>query len=522
MAEAKVSLRWNPRAFIPTDVQELAKGVEETFVPSEVAQWSDADIRAYWSVPEKLMDLGWLFWKEQNPGVVDASQIRRLQRLEFYLYDFVRRLLVDIRAGQRDLNKLERLASLEERESRWRETSQEALQWYDRAEAENRGDEILRDQRVPGMARELTELDLTGLRWKQLKRLVGIAAAVLRQTPLDDPQQRARAIRMRRSLCQGVLDVFGSDQWEKIRRKPRERITRLEKRYGKILKRQAPEKARRLDVKKKLLESDSVHSGYEHPLAEGQKPRLWLVIEQAMMAYTQMTPLEAGNSQLFEELVQKVQENMGRFIKAAEPGGKLSKRKKKTLQAYCQDGTRCVAMIRWQEPGKVHKYVAFSGYLDCSDQRILEVKGLSKMGEMERVARNAFKQICRALSSRLVTYERDLKSYVWRYALDSSAAYLPLTTLGKELGIKGSADEEKEKRKVLRYYSCCERKILGYLEEKKIRPHADVTVIVKFEPCVQCYAALSLWKKELETKGLGLLLDCPGVKEKPLPAGDDA
>lgn len=509
MAEAKVSLRWNPRAFIPADVQELAKDVEETFVPSEVAQWSDADIRAYWSVPEKLMDLGWLFWKEQNPGVVDASQIRRLQRLEFYLYDFVRRLLVDIRTGQRDLNKLERLASLEERESRWRETSQEALQWYDRAEAENRGDEILRDQRVPGMARELTELDLTGLRWKQLKRLVGIAAAVLRQTPLDEPQQRARAIRMRRSLCQGVLDVFGSDQWEKIRRKPRERITRLEKRYWKILNTQDPEKARRLDATEKILDMSL-------------EKRLWLVMERAMMAYTQMTPLEAGNSQLFEALVQKVQENMGRFIKAAEPGGKLSKRKKKTLQAYCQDGTRCVAMIRWQEPGKVHKYVAFSGYLDCSDHRILEVKGLSEMGEMEKVARNAFEQICRALSSQLVAYEEDLKSYVWRYALDSSVAYLPVTTLGKELGIKGSADEEKEKRKVLRYYSCCERKILGYLEEKKIRPHADVTVIVKFEPCVQCYTALRLWKKELEAKSIGLLLDCPGVKEKPLPAGDDA
>lgn len=511
MAEAKVSLRWNPRAFIPADVQGLAEDVEETFVPSEVAQWSDADIRAYWSVPEKLMDLGWLFWKEQNPGVVDASQIRRLQRLGFYLYDFVRRLLVDIRTGQRDLNKLERLASLEERESRWRETSQEALQWYDRAEAENRGDEILRDQRVPGMARELTELDLTGLCWKQLKRLVGIAAAVLRQTPLDEPQQRARAIRMRRSLCQGVLDVFGSDQWEKIRRQPRERITRLGNRYWKILNTQEPEEARRLDARAMLLGQGSIHSEYEHPLAEGQEPRLWLVMERAMMACTQMTPLEAGNSQLFEALVQKVQENMGRFIKAAEPGGKLSKKKEKTLQAYCQDGTRCVAMIRWQEPGKVHKYVAFSGYLDCSDHRILEVKGLSEMGEMEKVARNAFEQICGALSSQLVAYEEDLKSYVWRYALDSSVAYLPLTTLGKELGIKGSADEEKEKRKVLRYYSCCERKILGYLEEKRIQPDADVTVIVKFEPCVQCYAALSLWKKELETKGLRLLLDCPGV-----------
>ena len=97
-----------------------------------------------------------------------------------------------------------------------------------------------------------------------------------------------------------------------------------------------------------------------------------------------------------------------------------------------------------------------------------------------------------------------------------------MTTLGKELGIKGSADEEKEKRKALRYYSCCERKILGYLEENSIQPHADVTVIVKFEPCVQCYTALRLWKKELEAKSIGLFLNCPGVKGKPLPAGDDA
>lgn len=490
MAEAKVSLHWNPRAFILTDVQGMAEDVKETFVPSEVAQWSNADIRAYWSMPEKLMDLGWLFWKEQNPGVVDASQIRRLQRLEFYLYDFVRRLLIDIRAGQRDLNKRDWLASVEKRAARWRETSQEALQWYDRAEAENRGDEILRDQRIPGMARELTELDLTGLRWRQLKRLVRIAAAVLRQMPLDDPQQRAQAIRMRRSLCQGVLDVFGSDQREKIWK----RITRLEDRYKEILKRQAPEKAQRLDATEKNLDMSL-------------ERRLWLVMERAMMAYTQMTPLEAGNIQSFEALVQKVQENMGLFITSAE----LSEEKKNELKKYCQDGRRCVAMIRWQDPDEVHKYVAFSGYLDCRDHRILEVKGLSEMGEMEKVARNAFKQICGALSSRLVAYEEDLKSYVWRYALDSSVAYLPVTTLGKELGIKGSAKEEKEKRKALRHYSCCERKILGYLEEKKIQPHADVTVIVKFEPCVQCNTALRLWKKELEMKGLGLLLDCPGV-----------
>lgn len=500
MEDRKISLSWNLRAFIPVDVQALQNCVVETFVPSEVAQWSDADIQAYWSVPEKLMDLGWLFWREQNPGMVDdgttdVAQIRNLQTLEFYLYDFVRRLLIDIRTGKRELNKLGRLESIEKQASRWRETSRDVLRWYDRAKAENRDDEILRDQRIPGMARELAELDLTGLHWRRLKQLVGIARGMLRQTPLDDSRQRERIIGMWLSLCRGVLNVFESDRWEKILREPGEQIKRLRNHYWKILKRTDPEKARKQGEKEKLLDNKSLEQW------------LWIVMEQAVQACIEMLSFEVDKHYSYVALVKKVKKNMERFIKEE----KLSKGKEKRLQKYYQDGGRCVAMIRWRNSGKVHKYVAFSGYLECSDPRILEVKGLPGMGEMEKTAWNAFNQICKALKSHLVAYEKNLKSYVWRYALDSSVDYLPVTTLEKELGKKGSDEEEKEKRKALRFYSCCERKILGYLEENKLQPDADVTVIVKFDPCVQCYTALRLWKKELETKGIGLFLNCPST-----------
>jgi hypothetical protein len=55
-------------------------------------------------------------------------------------------------------------------------------------------------------------------------------------------------------------------------------------------------------------------------------------------------------------------------------------------------------------------------------------------------------------------------------------------------------------------YACCERKILAYLEGKKIRPETSEAVwFIKYYPCIQCARAIDLWRTEQKLTKLTFL-----------------
>lgn len=159
--------------------------------------------------------------------------------------------------------------------------------------------------------------------------------------------------------------------------------------------------------------------------------------------------------------------------------------------------------------------MAFSGFLDCSGY------GVGSGGFTDKVLQ-IYQDICNRLNCTLVTMSPEIRSRIKRYGLDEHLKLAEQGNLCNECGGSNCFDcekcaqyeqnricnkKDKVKEKLKARYSCCERKILAYIE-KISKADIDMAIMhVKFEPCLSCYGNLLAWKADINN----LILDYPLV-----------
>lgn len=185
------------------------------------------------------------------------------------------------------------------------------------------------------------------------------------------------------------------------------------------------------------------------------------------------------------------------------------------LQAYASNQKRCVALLELISEHHVDKYMAFSGFLDCSDDSAIS-------GDFAGPILQTYQDICKRLGCTLVTMSPEVRSRVKRYGLDEHLKLTEQDNLCNECGGSNCFDcekcaqckqnricnkKDKVKERLKARYSCCERKILAYIE-KIPKVDIDTAIMhVKFEPCLSCYGNLLAWKADINN----LILDYPLV-----------
>ena len=196
-----------------------------------------------------------------------------------------------------------------------------------------------------------------------------------------------------------------------------------------------------------------------------------------------------------------------------------------TIDAICNyqdDSSRCVALLMFlpenqsgnqnlqpesqHEKQKYHQYLAFSGYLDCE-----ETEQLPDVFRPKPKLASEFVQISGEYGAKLVTLKTDIIKRISTYVIAKDF------TLIKSQTLLEAVDEAKENAKnqnvnledeiiakrwykpIKKDYSCCERKILA-ADDLSNETSKNTMLLVKFQPCFDCYAALKKWKEKNNIK----------------------
>lgn len=140
--------------------------------------------------------------------------------------------------------------------------------------------------------------------------------------------------------------------------------------------------------------------------------------------------------------------------------------------------SRCVALLILNDGRRL---LSFSGFLDCTDPDTLNLLGEGKKDGMLSL----FQQIAEGINAEHIPFCSQVVEHTFRYRLNDVLDFDPPISMRREVS---------QKLFQKKCYSCCERKLLAWLNCQSIRP-ASAELIIKFEPCVSCLGALRDWKK---------------------------
>ena len=171
-----------------------------------------------------------------------------------------------------------------------------------------------------------------------------------------------------------------------------------------------------------------------------------------------------------------------------------------------QSGNQNLQPESQHEKQKYHQYLAFSGYLDCE-----ETEQLPDVFRPKPKLASEFVQISGEYGAKLVTLKTDIIKRISTYVIAKDF------TLIKSQTLLEAVDEAKENAKnqnvnledeiiakrwykpIKKDYSCCERKILA-ADDLSNETSKNTMLLVKFQPCFDCYAALKKWKEKNNIK----------------------
>lgn len=143
------------------------------------------------------------------------------------------------------------------------------------------------------------------------------------------------------------------------------------------------------------------------------------------------------------------------------------------IDSYLADKNgRCIATFI--ERDNDHKYIAFSGFFDAEDARILHWKGAYCPDEFVKTAY----EICASLGATFVSINLNTK----RYIIQNTSPFNIQKGLSIDDLIRGCYNFSHWKK----YYSCCERKIFGHFNDNT----PNGTLYVKFLLCRECLLGL--------------------------------
>ena len=183
------------------------------------------------------------------------------------------------------------------------------------------------------------------------------------------------------------------------------------------------------------------------------------------------------------------------FINAAEKMGISTSQK---LRAYISDiknGKKCIA---YTKVGCKH-FVAFSGYIDSTDEQVNEYWKLDFYAFLSALCRSRgviLAHLSPSVVSEITHYENGYEVETFRKRMEKEYQKLIYSyppTPQKEI-------PHKIVKAIGIAYSCCERKILTTLKQDNIRTHEEATMFVLLSPCQSCSDALRAWEQKYKWK----------------------
>lgn len=191
-----------------------------------------------------------------------------------------------------------------------------------------------------------------------------------------------------------------------------------------------------------------------------------------------------------------------------------NKKPKGLLYRYTAEGGSCVAILNIKSSGQDRAFFTTSGFSDCQDHTLLHKLKIELPYLMQGIN---FEKICKMLSDAYehpisyVAYTKSIAAHIVMFGVDPCKIsrknliyrhvydYSWAVTLKEALSrVKPEDDIREEIVGALKCnFSCCERKILAYLEAENILVDPPAAKwYIKFHPCIQCSHAIDLWRRK--------------------------
>lgn len=475
----KLILRWKVSSFLPLlEEEQPPRILEETLYSKDFR--SEADIRGYWSVPERLVDLRWAAERQGMDGVLRpgsrGAEFDGYFAMEYDLYRIVTTIgewggacgksVEAINDSRDSLSALEELRRREEPFLRECALQQERPSGFSNEEL----------RRLFRITEELLALDVPDSRRGGLRGTVKSFRTSYRQafregeeayeSSLYPPEQMQPLYRLAAEFSRRLLDFMENPTWRESQ--------------GAALKLQELVKA----VRK--IQPDWSPAGEDFRSAAYQQS-LWEGLQSSADAVCGVIN-DTGPSGSFtaEALLQRVS-------RAVDLLGLSKRQETKLWKDYTKDTGRCVALLDVSGGGRT---MAFSGYFDCEDNQahsLLSCVTSEKTTELI----DAFRAVCRCLRADLAVLSAGVVDRMRRSELDNRFQIRLSGPLRAEMAAGAGVPFLKKS------YSCCERKILAELEPRNYTD-TSASLYVKFQPCFSCYGVLREW---MNANRIGLTLD---------------
>lgn len=452
-------LEWDASVFFP-ELESLP--ITETL---KIDHYSTDAEKAYWSVPEHLVDI---MWARSRIGQreIHKDDFEDYITLEFKLHRIVSELWKIISVFDSDSDTI-----IEERKL--------AAKWLELKQVRNTLIQPLADNPIDSFTeteiRQIIDIanqlkDAKYILDERGKALARIAKDVSKIEEYDDQANRGKIKKLAKKLC-GMMD---DPEWQKE--------STAEKNVEQIIQTIT-------NFKGETWRPDGVEwsQRYLRSVREGILETAHIVCDMVnSKADTQYWTMTA-----IMDKVDKVLKNMS---KNSAP---------EALKDYMSDKRRCIALLEIHNANKIAQYMAFSGFLDCCGYKNAENDAIMK----------GYKDICNAFHCELVTMSPSVRRSISRYGLNECLELVECGSLCKECGGSdcGHCDQcktckenhdknrkDKDKSRLHSRYSCCERKIITYLQQSQNTTIDSAIMHVKFEPCLSCYGALKIWKKGIK------------------------
>lgn len=477
----KIVLTWKASSFIGSLPDDMT--FQEPLYPD--AFYTDADIKNYWSVPERLVDIRWL--KNRQGRTEQTSEdvsFSSYIKLEFRLYRIVTTLGEWVGSCEKNIKKLnENPASRDDALLNQWQPEGSFLQRISSGTDEKNGTTFSTEDlgRLHEMAKEFAQLRVTDARRGNLQKsaqklqrnIEKTYGSDLKECPslaLFHSEEVQTTYGLARDFSKKAYDFLINHAWREESPELR-RLSELEDRIRKAHPDWRPEG------------TDRWSEQYQQSLWKG----LQFLADDACAAINGTD--ESVHS--IEDLLNRVD----RVIKALQ----ISPREKTILyNNYIKDNNRCVALLDIQNGPKI---LAFSGFWDCADAQSQSVLGCSDR------ALNAFQNIGVYLKADLAVLSTRVVDKIIRYKMDRGLRLVQHGPMRTELPRVLDKDRASF---IKREYSCCERKILAELAARGgISFPTAADLYVKFQPCLSCYGALTSW---MNANAIQLTVDYPEMQ----------
>lgn len=476
----KIVLTWRASAFIESLPNEMT--IQEVLHSNTFD--TKADIRSYWSVPERLVDIRWL--SDRQRGIeqdLEDGSFSSYVKLEYRLYRIVTALGELVDSCGKTIKKFNENLSTQDDNllSKWQPEEPFLLRCFLEAGEENGTTLSAEDlSQLYEMAKEFSHIHVTDARRKNLQRSAQKLQKDLEKTygsDLGEPsslelfhsKERQVTYNRVRDFSKKVYDFLVNQAWREENPALR-RLSELEEYIRKVHPDWKPEG------------TDRWSEHYQKSLWSGLQS---LADDACQMINGNGT---VGSASSIEDLLKRVDN-------AIQTLDLSPKEKTNLYNEYIKDKKRCVALLDIQNGPRI---LAFSGFWDCVDTQVQNTLGCSANNLV------AFQNISSYIKVDLAIFSADVVDRIIRCKIDRNLHLIQYGPMRAELP---SVFDKKQADSIKKDYSCCERKILAEVASRGgIKTPTDAELYVKFQPCLSCYGALTDWS---QANAIRLTIDYP-------------